>query len=232
MAVNRAENVQQRRATGIGALLGLPWRIVTVVVVSLLCSIIVEWIGMYAEWWGMSGATHAQQTMQTEMGWLDSSFSRSLLVSDPVEFATHCIEWAYTWAFVKTGIATWLSSNTANGGWIGTLHEYLEAAMYVTLMTLTRCVILALTSPLFILAALVGFVDGLVRRDLRKFGAGRESAFVYHRAKRAITPVFIVGWLVYLSVPFSIHPNLFLVPCAGLFGLMISITAGSFKKYL
>ncbi|OBX34902.1 hypothetical protein A8U91_03965 [Halomonas elongata] len=88
----------------------------------------------------------------------------------------------------QDGIAGWLAANEASGGWIGTLHTYLEAAVYVTLMTLTRCVILVLTAPLFVMAALVGFVDGLVRRDLRRFGAGRESAFIYHHAKRAVTP--------------------------------------------
>lgn len=105
-------------------------------------------------------------------------------------------------------------------------------AIYVTLMTLTRCVILVLTAPLFILAAIVGFTDGLVSRDLRRFGAGRESAFVYHHAKRMVTPIFLTGWLIYLSLPFSIHPSLFLLPCALVFGLMIAIATASFKKYL
>ena len=118
------------------------------------------------------------------------------------------------------------------GGWAVTVREYLAAAVFVTLMTLTRVVILLLTSPLFALAALVGFVDGLVRRDLRRFGAGRESAFIYHHAKRAVAPVFVVGWILYLSVPFAVHPNVFLLPNALLFGLMVSVATGSFKKYL
>ena len=33
-----------------------------------------------------------------------------------------------------------------------------------------------------------GLVDDLVRRDLHKFGARRESSFIYHRAKRLILP--------------------------------------------
>ncbi|MDN3525329.1 TIGR03747 family integrating conjugative element membrane protein [Halomonas sabkhae] len=232
MAVDRAERAQQQRPSALGTLLGLPWRIAMVVLVSLLCSIVIEWVGMYWDWWSLPGSGHAEQTMSTEMGWLDTAFTRSLLFSDPVATASALVEWLHTWLFVKTGIAGWLAANEASGGWVGTLHTYLQAAVYVTLMTLTRCVILALTSPLFVMAALVGFVDGLVRRDLRRFGAGRESAFIYHHAKRAVTPIFIIGWLIYLSVPFSFHPNVFLLPCAVLFGLMISIATGSFKKYL
>ncbi|EPC00583.1 hypothetical protein L861_06495 [Litchfieldella anticariensis FP35 = DSM 16096] len=210
----------------------MPWQLLGILLVSLLCSIVIEWAGIYWEWWSQPGAEHARHTMEREMGWLDSEFTRSLVFSRPVASATWLVEKAYEWMFVSTGIAPWLTSNADSGGWVGTLHEYLQAAVYVTLMTLTRVVILVLTSPLFFLAALVGFVDGLVRRDLRRFGAGRESAFVYHHAKRAVTPIFIAGWLIYLSVPFSIHPNLFLLPCALLFGLMISIATSSFKKYI
>ncbi|WP_328716716.1 DUF4400 domain-containing protein [Halomonas elongata] len=215
MAVDRAERTQQKRPTFLGTLIGLPWRIAVVILISLLCSIVIEWIGMAWDWWSLPGSGHAEQTMSTEMGWLDTAFTRSLLFSDPVATASALVEWLYTWLFVKPGIAGWLTANEATGGWVGTLHSYLQAAVYVTLMTLTRC-----------------FVDGLVRRDLRRFGAGRESAFIYHHAKRAVTPIFIIGWLIYLSVPFSFHPNVFLLPCAVLFGLMISIATGSFKKYL
>jgi integrating conjugative element membrane protein (TIGR03747 family) len=227
-----AERAQETRRGWLATLFGLPFQIMAVLLVSLLVSILVEWAGVYWQWWSQPGAQHALETLETELARLDTHFTRSLLVSDPVALATGAVTCAYDWLFVRSGISGWLESNATQGGWLGTLHTYLQAALYVTLMTLTRVVILLLTSPLFALAALVGFVDGLVRRDLRRFGAGRESAFVYHHAKRAITPIFVVGWLLYLSVPFAIHPNAFLLPCAALFGLLISIATGSFKKYL
>ena len=49
------------------------------------------------------------------------------------------------------------------------------------LVFLVRLLVLVLILPLFLMAAFVGLVDGLVRRDVRGFGAGRESGFVYHR---------------------------------------------------
>jgi integrating conjugative element membrane protein (TIGR03747 family) len=79
---------------------------------------------------------------------------------------------------------------------------------------------------------LTGFVDGLMRRDLRKFGAGRESSFVYHRAKRAVTPLLVVPWIIYLSLPFSLNPLAILIPCAAMLGVTTAITAATFKKYL
>ncbi len=232
MATKSAEQTHERRGGLFSRSIGIPMQLVGILLVSLLCSILIEWVGIYWQWWDQPGAEHARMTMEREMSWLDTEFSRSLVVSSPVEAATWFIGQAYEWTFVKTGIAGFLERNAGSGGWLGAAHEYLQAAIYVTLMTLTRVVILVLTSPLFALAALVGVIDGLVRRDLRRFGAGRESAFVYHHAKRAVGPIFVVGWIIYLSVPFAIHPNVFLLPCAALFGLMISIATGSFKKYL
>lgn len=223
---------EKKRSGVVSRVLSWPFTIIGIVVISILCSIIIEWLGIYFNWFEATGSDHAYQTMVSEMGYLDTHFRRSLMVSEPVQFATHLIETCNQWLFIKTGIAAWTQAQLTPGSWLSTIQTYLTAAMYVTLMTLTRCVILLLTLPLFVIAALIGVTDGLVSRDLRRFGAGRESAFIYHHAKRLVTPVFLTAWLIYLSLPFSIHPNLFLLPCALLFGLMVSIAASSFKKYL
>jgi hypothetical protein len=34
-----------------------------------------------------------------------------------------------------------------------------------------------------------GLVDGLVRRDVRRFGAERKSSFVYHRTRASLLPL-------------------------------------------
>lgn len=82
------------------------------------------------------------------------------------------------------------------------------------------------------MAAFVGFVDGLVRRDVRRFGAGRESGFLYHRAKASLMPLAVLPWVIYLALPISVHPLLVLLPAAAMLGLAMNLTAGSFKKYL
>lgn len=111
-------------------------------------------------------------------------------------------------------------------------ENYLIAAAFTTLTFTVRLLVLVLTLPLFILAAFIGLVDGLVRRDVRKFGAGRESGFVYHRAKATLMPLAILPWIIYLTLPVSVHPLLVLLPCAVLLGAVVCITAASFKKYL
>ncbi|MCE7525772.1 TIGR03747 family integrating conjugative element membrane protein [Alloalcanivorax xenomutans] len=237
MAETTAQTTQPRhgRRTPPGLLsrlLGLPFRIVAVLIFSIISAVLIEWVGMAFQWWDQPGAEHALHMMHTEVGWLDSHFTRSLLLSNPVVTVQTAVNAAFDTVLIKTGIGPALMQYSSESGWLGTVATYLLAAIYIALVILVRAVILFLTFPLFVMAALVGFVDGLVRRDLRKFGAGRESAFIYHHAKRWAGPVFITGWLLYLSVPWSIHPNVFLLPCASLFGLIVSITVGSFKKYL
>ncbi len=105
-------------------------------------------------------------------------------------------------------------------------------ALFTLLTFCVRLVVLALTLPLFAMAAFTGLVDGLVRRDLRKFGAGRESSYLYHKARGTIVPLTILPWTLYLAIPISLSPLLVLMPCAVLLGLSISITASTFKKYL
>ena len=86
--------------------------------------------------------------------------------------------------------------------------------------------------PVFVLFSLVALVDGFVKRDLRRWGGGRESSFVYHWAKRSAMPLMVLSWVIYLALPFSLHPTFIVLPFATLFALSVSVTASTFKKYL
>lgn len=222
----------RKRSGWVSKLLTLPFATAGVILVSILFSVLVEWVGIYCQWWEQPGDAHARATLASELGWLSTEFTRSALVSEPVAMARQALEYAYDTVILQSGIGPWLAQYADDHGWMGTVYTYVMAAVHVALTILVRVIILILTSPLFLLAGLVGIVDGLVRRDLRRFGAGRESAFIYHHAKRLTGPIFVTGWLLYLSLPGSVHPNVFLLPCAALFGLTLSITVGSFKKYL
>ncbi|MBN0364558.1 TIGR03747 family integrating conjugative element membrane protein, partial [Pseudomonas aeruginosa] len=111
-------------------------------------------------------------------------------------------------------------------------ESYLIAAAFTTLTFLVRLLVLVLTLPLIFTAAFVGLIDGLVRRDVRRFGAGRESGFIYHRAKASLMPLAVLPWATYLALPISVHPLVILLPSAALLWMAVSLTAGSFKKYL
>lgn len=206
-------------------------------VASLFLSILIECVGM-AFIWPEQGAQHSKNMLNTEFNYLSSDFQDSLIMSDPVRFTENIVTLVYELLMVKTGLSKTLNEPVDNDNTsfsviiVHVISEYLIATINIILVFIIRLVILVLSIPIFLLAAVLGFVDGLVRRDIRRFGAGRESSFIYHHSKKWSGKLLLLSWLIYLSIPISIHPNFIFIPMAFLFGLILSITVGSFKKYL
>ena len=210
---------------------------------SLLFSIIVEWVGMVI-WWPEQGLDHSRTMLAKEISYLDTDFRRSIVTSDPARFAKEVADGTYHYLFEVTRVVAfihWVSppSRQEEQGMRPTLHkiyrplaEFVIAAMQVTQVFSVRLAILSLATPVFLLFSLLALVDGLVRRDLRRWGGGRESSFVYHYAKKAVLPLVVITWVTYLALPFSLHPTFIVIPFAALFAFAVAVTASTFKKYL
>lgn len=242
-----AQRQQVRQRSFVSSVLTLPFRLFGVLCGSLLLCILVEWVGMHL-FWPEQGWRHAQAMMHYELDQLSSHFTRSVVVQEPGQTAHQLIDGAHEWVFVKTGLMDWMqgAATQSRAGadsatrdfryYLGVVYVHLEshliAAAYTLLVFLVRLLVLCLMVPLFCMAAFVGLVDGLVRRDIRRFGAGRESGFIYHRAKAAVMPLLVLPWVIYLALPVSVSPLLILLPSALLLGIAVDLTAGSFKKYL
>ena len=217
---------------------GVQW-----LLLALLFSILTEWAGMLW-WWPEEGLQHSRSMLAAEIGYLDSDFRKSMVTSSPAEFAKTVADKTYTVLFELTGLVdliAWLSASPApdESGvkfWIHTLFqpvaEFVIAAMQVTQVFSVRLAILTLATPVFVLFSLVALVDGFVKRDLRRWGGGRESSFVYHWAKRSALPLLLLSWVIYLALPFSLHPTFIVLPFAVLFAMSVAVTASTFKKYL
>ncbi len=206
-------------------------------VLSLLFSIAIEWIGL-TFWWPEQGAQHAVSMYERELTYFSGDLDRSILVADTGAFAAGFAGWVEG-LWQSTGLLDFIASmgeppppDSPFRSLLYSLHEYAVATVFVTMVFAVRVAILLMATPVFGLFGLVGLVDGLVERDLRRFSAGRESAYIFHIAKRAVGPMIILTWAIYLSMPFSVHPALVIVPFAILCAVFIRITAASFKKYL
>ena len=106
-------------------------------------------------------------------------------------------------------------------------------AMYTAQDTALRLAIVLFALPAFVLACLLGAVDGLVRRDLRKWGGGRESSFVYHHAKSSTYLALGGGFSLYLAWPTGgFNPAYMVLVFTALTAWSLSLTLSSFKKYL
>lgn len=238
-----AQRQEARAPDLIIGLLTLPLRLIGVLCGSLLLSIVIEFAGMH--WfWPEQGWHHAEDMLGYELNQISTN-TRSLLIAEPSATAKRLVSGAYEKLFIQTHVLEWIrhiadrAHAEASNGLMRYLHltyvhiePYALAAVYTVLTVFVRALVLCLTLPLFILAASIGLIDGLVRRDIRRFGAGRESGFVYHRARATILPLGVLPWVVYLALPFSIHPLLILLPFAILLGIAVNVTSATFKKYL
>jgi integrating conjugative element membrane protein (TIGR03747 family) len=241
---------QRQHAHQVGLIVGLitlPFRIFGVLCGSLLLAIAVECIGMHV-FWPDQNWRHAQTMLHKELDQVSTYFTQSMLVQEPGRTTYHLVDRTYDTLFVRTGMLDWINQppppKTREDSRRGLdfshflhlayldMEPYVLAACYTSLTFLVRLVVLCLALPLFLIAAFVGFIDGLVRRDLRRFGAGRESGFLHHRARASVMPLAVLPWVIYLSLPFSLHPLIILLPGAILLSIAVNVTAGSFKKYL
>ncbi|HBM1441755.1 TPA: TIGR03747 family integrating conjugative element membrane protein, partial [Salmonella enterica subsp. enterica] len=180
-----------------------PVRLLAFLLVSWMAGVFIEWAGMFF-FWSDQGALHSQSVMNKELGYLSADFTQSLIFSSPSVTTMGWISSAYQWAFVDSGLLTWiqkeqretLSSSDSVVFFLGqvqawllsALSDYLLALVYVTVVFAVRVLILVLSIPLFVLVIIVAVIDGLCRRDLRRYGAGYESSFLYHHAKRFVKP--------------------------------------------
>ncbi len=218
-------------------------KVIQWLLLSLMFSIIFEWVGMVL-WWPDEGIDHSRTMLVREVDYLDNDFRRSVVTSDPARFAKRFADNTYHYLFEVTRFVDfirWVSPPPAANerGVRPTLYkiyhpvaDFIIAMMQVTQVFSVRLAILTLAMPVFLLFSLVALVDGLVQRDLRRWGGGRESSFVYHYAKKAALPLVVLTWVTYLALPFSLHPSFVVLPFATLFALTVAVTASTFKKYL
>ncbi|EBK1009829.1 TIGR03747 family integrating conjugative element membrane protein [Salmonella enterica] len=221
----------------------LPWHIIGILLASLLLSLVVEYAGLVF-WWPEQGAQHARAMMETELRFLSSDFTRSLVMSQPSVTVMSWVRDGYRWFTENAGLSGTLSAGNGHGNlftqtlatsgaWLAVkLKVFLEATLYITVVFVVRVSILLLSVPLFVMAAAVAMVEGLSLRDLRRYGAGYESSFLYHHARGLIKPSLVYPVMAYLSWPVAAYPNAFMLPSALLFGVVLTVQASTFKKYL
>ncbi|MDJ6853229.1 TIGR03747 family integrating conjugative element membrane protein [Salmonella enterica] len=220
----------------------LPWHIAGILFASLLLSLLVEYAGLVF-WWPEQGAQHARTMMETELRFLSADFTRSLVMSQPSVAVMSWVREGYRWLAENIMPAGTLNNGNsgnlftqmaaASGTWLAVqLRVFLEATLYITVVFVVRVSILLLSLPLFVMAAAVAMVEGLSLRDLRRYGAGYESSFLYHHARGLIKPSLVYPCMAYLSWPAAAYPNAFLLPSAMLFGMVLTVQASTFKKYL
>lgn len=216
-------------------------RVLRLVLTSITLSIVIEWVGIHF-WWPELGVEHSRQMVRTESAFLAGNLGNSWIRRRPAaplveSIATtaallHQSPIARVTARAMQKIIAQITSSATWQRVRNPLRPYLAIIGNVSELYAIRLTVLCLAAPMFVLLAFIGLVDGLVQRDLRRWGGGRESAYVYHYAKRSNRVFLVLGAIVYLALPVSLHPALILLPFAAATAVAVSLTASRFKKYL
>lgn len=214
-------------------------RLIGWLLLSLVVSILLEWIGL-TFWWPEEGAEHSRDMIAAELAYLGTDYRRSLLTDDPAGYAEGVAEAVYYGLWERTGLielVRWMAGSPPPDASVirqalHGVHEYAMATVNITEVFTVRIAILTLALPVFGLFGIVGLTDGLVQRDLRRWGGGRESSYIFHWAAKFIAPAFVLSWLLYLSLPVSVNPGYVVLPFAALWGFTLRVAASTFKKYL
>ncbi|EAA8406686.1 DUF4400 domain-containing protein [Salmonella enterica] len=217
-----------RRPGLLGWITLLPGVLVGFCLGAWMLAIALEWLGD-AFFWRNGCASHSEQVLQATWQWWQSSAGAPVWLVEDLTLVS---------GKLQQGSAALIASLNGQSGlfWTDTVTTVIRCALLsagnVTLTFLLRLAILLQALPLFALIIVVGLLDGLVRRDLRRFGASHESGFVYHHAKRMIGSSLAATGLVWLTVPIFFEPEFVLAPGAVVIGFMSSLAFSAFKKYL
>ncbi len=218
----------------------------------------IEVAGSFTIWKGQ-GIAHSQRLVEQDLGYIAAA-PRSLLIDDTEALARRLTA-AIALPFEKLGVRTYYERSLQAGGPLpsepppgaaaggkkllqgGLSKASRQAAqsgakwaligMHVAQDVVLRLSVALFALPAFLLACIVGTVDGLVRRDLRRWRGGRESSFVYHHAKRYTAWALTGGFGLYLTWPFGgFNPAYMVLVFTVLVAATLSTTVASFKKYV
>ncbi|HGY1168032.1 TPA: DUF4400 domain-containing protein [Citrobacter braakii] len=192
-------------------LLSLAGRLIGLVIGALVLRVVLELAGL-CFWWPQEGNRHVFQVMTQEQAELVSALQSHPLGNEIL-------------VLLEKGTTHVLMVNRL-------LQKPFTALAYTLVSFMQRLVWLAAMLPLVCLCALTGLTDGLVRRDLRRFGSGLESVFLHRYVIRSGSSVATTLWVTYLAQPLFLPAMLVLLPATFWFGITVWMAAGSFKRWL
>lgn len=194
----------------VGWLLSLTGRVVGLVFGALVLRVVLELAGLYF-WWPQEGSRHVFQVMRQERAELVIALQSHPLGNEIL-------------VLLEKGTTRVLMANRL-------LQKPFTAVAYTLVSFMQRLVWLAAMLPLLCLCAVTGLTEGLVQRDLRRFGSGLESVFLHRYVIRSGSSVATTLWVFYLAQPLFVPAMLVLLPTALWFGVTVWMAAGSFKRW-
>jgi integrating conjugative element membrane protein (TIGR03747 family) len=224
-----SEERRSNRSGFINDFFGLVVNTAFLLFVSLLISVVIEWLGLYFHWWD-GGSQHSLDMLRAELMYANDTAKAAITselgggwIADFVIQYKSIMHTFFHWCLKSF---TFITKDNE------TLIMYADSGYNISLVYILRVILILFSFPLFLMVFIWGFVDGLVERDLRKFGAGRESSTIFEAARRLSFPLLVLPFVVYLSYPTTINP-LYIIPPSAIFqALLYRMLFSKYKKYL
>lgn len=195
----------------VGWLLSLAGRIIGLVIGALVLRVVMELIGLYF-WWPQEESWHVFQVMRQEQAEL-------VIALQPHPQGDKIV------MLLENRASHVLITNKL-------IQKPLTILAYTLVSFMLRLTWIVAILPLLCLYVLIGLTEGLVQRDLRRFGSGLESVFLHRYIIRYGSSVATTLWVVYLAQPLFLPARLVLLPATIWFGITVWMVAGSFKRYI
>lgn len=218
---------ERKRTSLVGNIFRFFFYLMLWVALALVINIAVELLGILFNWWEQPGSKHSEQMLITELAWLNNDFNGVL--GSPAENSLRFARYMYEAFFVWFGydVAQSIINANADTGFVG----YIRASVNITQLFFVRVIVLLFSLPIFFVFVVMAFVDGLMKRELRRFGGDRETSWMWHRAFKSIKPLTITPFVIYLASPWSIHPTIVILPFVLAVSYAVWLSTLKFKKY-
>ncbi|MYB34483.1 MAG: TIGR03747 family integrating conjugative element membrane protein [Gammaproteobacteria bacterium] len=196
---------------------------------ALFLSVVIEWAGL-TFLWPDQGSARSAHVLERDLAYL--GVERGQPAADPGSapaLAAVIFGRLYRGVMVDTGLEAVLRGLS---GFSSLVADYLEACLNTVQTFLVRVAITLTALPILVLFALWGALEGMVRRDLRRFGGDIERGMVYHWLKHFAGALVIMPVVLYLAWPGAVNPAWVFIPFALALAVNVMAITATFTKYV
>ena len=112
------------------------------------------------------------------------------------------------------------------------INEHLFVAIDVFRAWLFRLVVFLFGVVSILPLLIIGLIDGLVRREIRRWSGGRESSWFFAFASNSLVPSITAFLALYVLWPWTLPFVWINVSMGAVWGCTMSLALAKFKKYL
>lgn len=209
---------------------------------ALVMAIVIEIAGLNT-WWDAHDGSRLKQRTETELSILEAHFgSDSMLLLGQL----HQIYWHWMNSSIDFLSARQVRLNGRpqhSGDGLPKLStsvqrvrkhldHYVRISLELLRETSFRLAAMTVGWIVILFFGAVGLVDGLVRRDIRRWSGGRESSWIYNTCRRLLGPVAMSYTVVFLIWPWPLNISWTIAIFSVVVSILLSMACSRFKKYL